>query len=53
MRLMRQDGNIANALYTTAALEFSNGRRFQVTTIMDITLRKQMEITLAPCQGTG
>jgi two-component system cell cycle sensor histidine kinase PleC len=46
MRLMRHDGNIANALYTTAALELSNGRRFQVTTIMDITLRKQMEITL-------
>ena len=43
---MRHDGNIANALYTTAALELSNGRRFQVTTIMDITLRKQMEITL-------
>lgn len=46
MRLMRKDGNIANALFTTAALELSNGRRFQVTTIMDITLRKQMEMTL-------
>lgn len=46
MKMMRQDGNIANALFTTAALELSNGRRFQVTTIMDITLRKQMEITL-------
>ncbi|HEY0901721.1 MAG TPA: ATP-binding protein [Micavibrio sp.] len=46
MKLTRQDGNIANALFTTAALELSNGRRFQVTTIMDITLRKQMEITL-------
>lgn len=46
MKLTRQDGSIANALFTTAALELSNGRRFQVTTIMDITLRKQMEITL-------
>lgn len=46
MRLCRKDGNIANALFTTAALELSNGRRFQVTTIMDITLRKQMEMTL-------
>ena len=46
MKILRQDGNIANALFTTAALELSNGRRFQVTTIMDITLRKQMEITL-------
>ena|GEM_PF-301835 len=46
MKMARKDGNIANALFTTAALELSNGRRFQVTTIMDITLRKQMEITL-------
>ncbi|MCM2344304.1 MAG: ATP-binding protein, partial [Alphaproteobacteria bacterium] len=46
MKIVRKDGNIANALFTTAALELSNGRRFQVTTIMDITLRKQMEITL-------
>ncbi len=46
MKMIRRDGNIANALFTTAALELSHGRRFQVTTIMDITLRKQMEITL-------
>ena len=46
MKLLRRDGNIANALFTTAALELSQGRRFQVTTIMDITLRKHMELTL-------
>ena len=46
MKILRKDGKIANALYTTAALELSHGRRFQVTTIMDITLRKQMENTL-------
>ncbi len=46
MKLIRKDGNIANALFTTAALELSQGRRFQVTTIMDITLRKQMELSL-------
>lgn len=46
MKIMRSDGNIANALFTTAALELSLGRRFQVTTIMDITLRKQMELSL-------
>lgn len=46
MKMIRKDGNIANALFTTAALELSHGRRFQVTTIMDITLRKQMEMTL-------
>ncbi len=46
MRLLRRDGSFANALFTTAALELSHGRRFQVTTIMDITLRKQMEMTL-------
>lgn len=46
MKLIRKDGNVANALFTTAALELSQGRRFQVTTIMDITLRKQMELSL-------
>jgi PAS domain S-box-containing protein len=46
MKIIRKDGNIANALFTTAALELSQGRRFQVTTVMDITLRKQMETTL-------
>lgn len=46
VKIMRRDNNIANALFTTAALELSHGRRFQVTTIMDITLRKQMEMTL-------
>lgn len=46
MKLVRKDGNIANALFTTAALELSHGRRFQITTIMDITLRKQMEQSL-------
>lgn len=46
MKILRRDNNVANALYTTAALELSHGRRFQVTTIMDITLRKQMEMTL-------
>jgi len=46
MKVIRKDGSIANALYTTAALELSHGRKFQVTTIMDITLRKQMEVSL-------
>jgi two-component system cell cycle sensor histidine kinase PleC len=46
LKILRRDNNIANALYTTATLELSHGRRFQITTIMDITLRKQMEMTL-------
>jgi len=46
MKIIRKDGNIANALYTTATLELSQRRRFQVTTVMDITLRKQMEQSL-------
>lgn len=46
MKVIRKDGSIANALYTTAVLELSHGRKFQVTTIMDITLRKQMEVSL-------
>lgn len=46
MKLIRKDGSIANALFTTATLELSQKRRFQVTTVMDITLRKQMEQSL-------
>jgi len=46
MKIVRKDNNVANALFTTAALELSQGRRFQVTTVMDITLRKQMELSL-------
>lgn len=46
MKLIRKDGSIANALFTTATLELSQKRRFQVTTVMDITLRKQMEVSL-------
>ena len=46
MKMVRQDGSIVNTLYTTATLELSQRRRFQVTTIMDITPRKQMELSL-------
>lgn len=46
MKIQRRDGSIANALFTTATLELSQRRRFLVTTIMDITVRKQMEISL-------
>ncbi len=46
MTLIRKDGSIANTLFTTAALDLSQKRRFYVTTVMDITLRKQMEQSL-------
>ncbi len=46
MKIIRKDGSIANSLFTTATLELSQKRRFQVTTVMDITLRKQMEQSL-------
>ena len=46
MRLIREDGSISNTLFTTATLELSHKRKFQVTTVMDITLRKQMELSL-------
>ena len=45
-RILRKDGTIANVLYTTATLDLSQGRTFQVKTMMDITLRKQMEMSL-------
>ncbi len=46
VKILRKDGSIANALYTTARLDLSHGRRFQVTTLVDITERKKMEISL-------
>lgn len=46
MKIIKKDGSVANTLYTTATLELSQRRKFQVTTIMDITHRKQMEISL-------
>ncbi len=46
MKITRKDGSVANALFTTATLELSQNRRFQVTNVMDITLRKQMEVSL-------
>jgi PAS domain S-box-containing protein len=46
MKIIRKDGTIANSLFTTATIELSQKRRFQVTTVMDITLRKQMEQSL-------
>lgn len=46
MKLVRKNGSIAHALFTTAPMDLSQKRRFQVSTVMDITLRKQMEETL-------
>ncbi|MCK5284026.1 MAG: PAS domain S-box protein [Alphaproteobacteria bacterium] len=46
LKMIRKNGNIANVLFTTATMELSQKRRFQVTTMMDITLRKQMEESL-------
>lgn len=46
MKIMKKDESIVNTLYTTATLELSQRRKFQVTTLMDITLRKQMEMSL-------
>ncbi|MCB1783078.1 MAG: PAS domain S-box protein [Alphaproteobacteria bacterium] len=46
LKLIRKEGSIANVLYTSATLELSQSRKFLVTTVMDITLRKQMEQSL-------
>jgi len=45
-QIICKDGGMANTLYTTVSLELSHGRRFQVTTLVDITKRKQMEYSL-------
>ncbi len=46
VKVFCKDGTIANTLFTTAPLKLSNGRRFQVTTLFNITKRKQMELSL-------
>ena len=46
LKIIRKDGTVANVLSTTATLELSQKRRYQVTTVMDITLRKRMEESL-------
>lgn len=46
IKIFRKDGSIANVIFTTATLKLSHGRQFQVTTIYDITKRKQMEMSL-------
>lgn len=46
VKVLCKDGTIANAIYTTVALKLSHGRQFQVTTLVDITKRKQMEFSL-------
>lgn len=46
LKIIRKDGSVANVLFTAATIELSQRRRFQVTTIMDITLRKRMEESL-------
>ncbi len=45
-KILRKDGGVANVLFTSATLRLSQNRRFLVTTVMDITLRKQMEQSL-------
>lgn len=45
-KIVRKDGTVSNSLFTSATLELSQKRRFLVTTVMDITLRKRMEMSL-------
>ena len=42
VQLVRKDGSVADVLITTALLELSQKRRFMVSTIRDITERKNM-----------
>lgn len=46
VKILRRDGGVANALFTSATLNLSQNRKFLITTVMDITLRKKMEISL-------
>lgn len=46
LKLLCKNGDLANAMFTTATQELSDGRQFQVATLMDITMRKKMEKSL-------
>lgn len=46
MKIGRKDGSAANVLFTAAILDLSQNRRFQIITMLDISLRKQMELSL-------
>jgi len=46
VKIMCKDGTIANVMYTTAPLKLSHARRFQVTTLVDITKWKQVNMSL-------
>lgn len=46
VKVVKKDGKVANVWYATATLTLSENRRFQVTTLIDITMRKQMELSL-------
>jgi two-component system cell cycle sensor histidine kinase PleC len=42
VQLLRRDGSVADVILTTALLELSQKRRFMISTIRDITERKNM-----------
>ncbi len=46
VQLVRKDGSVADVVITTALLELSQKRRFMVSTIRDITERKNMMSTM-------
>ncbi len=46
IKVLRKCGDIANVLFTSATLKLSQNRRFLITTMMDITQRKQIEQSL-------
>lgn len=46
VQLRHKGGGVAHALFTSATLTLSQNRKYLVTTVMDITLRKQMEHSL-------
>lgn len=46
VKVICKDGTIDNVMFTTATLQLSHGRVFQVITLVDITSRKKMELSL-------
>ncbi|MBI1300402.1 MAG: PAS domain S-box protein [Alphaproteobacteria bacterium] len=46
VKMLRKDKKVVNVLFTSATLKLSQNRKFLITTVMDITHRKQMEQSL-------
>lgn len=46
VKVLKRDGSVADTVCTTTSVLLENGKRYMLTTIMDVSLRKRMEESL-------